>query len=195
MYKIVESVRKETKLSYSSSCTAVQVVLENLKNINAEDRSSSIITFLDILNSGLETPQEIDKTCDGQRLKLLFKKLKSCKNDFQQRNWAVHEDEHIISDYLKEVLSIAINADRNITKHVILNDLNLSINTLVEFYQMETRSSLRELFIQVFLSFTVFDKSIILALLNSILPMEIARYLYINSNFVIMSFQLEKKCL
>ena len=45
---------------------------------------------------------------DHERLCELFEKLTECKDDSQQRGWALHEDERIITDNLDEMLSILV---------------------------------------------------------------------------------------
>ena len=45
---------------------------------------------------------------DAQRLDVIFSELTACKDDSQQRSWALHEDEAIIQEYLQELLSILV---------------------------------------------------------------------------------------
>lgn len=46
---------------------------------------------------------------DGQQLIRILDELTEHKEDSQQRTWAVHEDEGIISKLLKELLSILVS--------------------------------------------------------------------------------------
>ena len=46
---------------------------------------------------------------DAQRLSVIFSELTACKDDSQQRSWALHEDEAIIQEYLQELLSILVS--------------------------------------------------------------------------------------
>jgi hypothetical protein len=45
---------------------------------------------------------------DAKRLEVIFSELTACKDDSQQRSWALHEDEAIIHEYLQELLSILV---------------------------------------------------------------------------------------
>ena len=45
---------------------------------------------------------------DAVRLQVIFSELKACKDDSQQRGWALHEDEAVIIEYLEELLSILV---------------------------------------------------------------------------------------
>ena len=46
-----------------------------------------------------------------ERLREAFFQLKDCKDDTQQRGWAVHDDHHIILGYLKELLQLLVSED------------------------------------------------------------------------------------
>ena len=45
---------------------------------------------------------------DLERLRDAFFQIKDCKDDTQQRGWAVHDDHHIISGYLSELLQLLV---------------------------------------------------------------------------------------
>lgn len=49
------------------------------------------------------------------------------------------------------------------------------VNMLVAYYQMEERNAIRQLLIQTFAIMCSLDEIIISILLNSVLPMELAR--------------------
>ena len=49
-------------------------------------------------------------THDGQRLHVIFTELTARKDDSQQRSWALHEDEVIITQLLEELLSILVSS-------------------------------------------------------------------------------------
>ena len=99
----------KTDLSHSLSCAAVEVVLEKLSEINVSSSVLCIPQYLKALKMGLETPTKIEDTYDARRLKLLFNELKLCKDDCQQRSWALHDDECVIRNYLNEVISILVS--------------------------------------------------------------------------------------
>lgn len=67
------------------------------------------------------------------------------------------------------------NADSSISKYMLsVDDFNV-ITTLIQYYQMETRWSIRQLLLQSFGVMCSLDKTIISIMLNSVLPAEIAR--------------------
>lgn len=46
---------------------------------------------------------------DRDRLNVIFSELKECKDDSQQRSWALFDDYAVIMEYLEELLSILVN--------------------------------------------------------------------------------------
>ena len=71
--------------------------------------------------------------------------------------------------------NLQTNADPIICKRVLkLNDFS-DVLMLVDYYQMEERASLRHILIQAFAVMCCLDMVIISLLLNSVLPMELAR--------------------
>ncbi len=53
--------------------------------------------------------EELLATHDGKCLNALVQELVKCKEDSQQRSWALHEDEAIITKCLKHVISILVS--------------------------------------------------------------------------------------
>ncbi|MGH0176382.1 UNVERIFIED_CONTAM: hypothetical protein FKN15_006153 [Acipenser sinensis] len=89
---------------------------------------------------------------DEQRLQVIFTDLARHKEDAQQRSWALYEDESVIACYLEELLQI-----------------------------LEHRVALRLLLLKVFGAMCNLDSAIISALVNSVLPMELARDMQTNT--------------
>ena len=52
---------------------------------------------------------------DLERLKELLFEITECKDDSQQRGWAIHDDEKAISDILEEILQILVRLLDNCT--------------------------------------------------------------------------------
>lgn len=50
---------------------------------------------------------------DRERLREIFFQLQECKDDSQQRGWAVHDDQHAIMEYLEELLQILVRVWRD----------------------------------------------------------------------------------
>ncbi|KAF7990249.1 hypothetical protein HCN44_000054 [Aphidius gifuensis] len=180
-YKILDDVRKNTQLSYDMSKLAVTVVVSNLKDFFP----SNISHYFDIVLQQLEKPMivsklSIEETHDANRLKIIFDELTSCKEDSQQRSWMLYEDESIIVEYIKELTSILTNADANVSRYALKNDQYNGIDTLIDYYQMEARWTIRQLLLQSFGVMCSLDKIIVTIMLNSILPMELARDMISN---------------
>lgn len=76
------------------------------------------------------------------------------------------------------------NADASISKHVVSSQQYHVITTLIQYYQMETRWSIRQLLLQAFGVLCSFDKTIVSIMLNSILPGELARYV-LHFNYIV----------
>ena len=51
----------------------------------------------------------LENNHDAVRLAAILEELADCKDDSQQRSWFLHEDEAIITGYLEELISIAVN--------------------------------------------------------------------------------------
>ena len=50
----------------------------------------------------------MEKTSDVERLKEIFFEITECKDDSQQRGWAVHDDQQAIVEILEELLQILV---------------------------------------------------------------------------------------
>ncbi|PKK20992.1 NCK interacting protein with SH3 domain [Columba livia] len=99
---------------------------------------------------------------DEQRLEVIFADLARHKDDAQQRSWALYEDENVICCYLEELLRILKNEFE-------------SVLSLVAYYQMEHRVPLRLRLLKCFGAMCSLDAAVISTLVNSVLPMELAR--------------------
>lgn len=199
-YQLLNQVRRNTQLSYEMSKVAVTVVVTGLQQLLPQ----KVGHYFDALLRQLETPftvsqMSIEETYDANRLKVIFTELTSCKEDSQQRNWMLYEDESIIVDYIKELTSILVcyialkkliilfsglldnllipqtNADANVSRYVLQQNQYDGVNILIQYYQMEPRWTIRQLLLQSFGVMCSLDSVILTIMLNSILPMELAR--------------------
>ncbi|XP_076763836.1 NCK-interacting protein with SH3 domain [Xylocopa sonorina] len=175
-YQLLDQVRRNTQLSYEMSKVAVTVVVSGLQQLLPQNVSH----YFDALLHQLETPftvsqMSLEETYDANRLKVIFTELTSCKEDSQQRNWMLYEDESIIVDYIKELTSILTNADANVSRYVLQQNQYDGVNILIQYYQMEPRWTIRQLLLQSFGVMCSLDSVILTIMLNSILPMELAR--------------------
>lgn len=53
------------------------------------------------------------QSSDGRRLVELLEKLRECKDDEQQRSWALHEDEHTITTHLSDLLDLLVSSEES----------------------------------------------------------------------------------
>lgn len=185
VYELVESVRINTQLSHEMSRVAVVTVVQGLHEL----LPASVFPYLSTILSHSQTSLvvddvQIDQTHDASRLKIIFNELTSCKEDSQQRSWMLHEDEIIIKEYITELISILSNADASISRHVISSQQYHVITTLIQYYQMEVRWSIRQLLLQAFGVLCSLDKTVVSIMLNSVLPCELARDMMANSRNV-----------
>ncbi|XP_021368220.1 NCK-interacting protein with SH3 domain-like, partial [Mizuhopecten yessoensis] len=101
---LAEEVRRHTGLSYDKSCLAVEVVLSHVGSMIPQVAllmEKVLFTFTE--NSDMS---DEESGHDSTRLQHLFTELVACKDDSQQRSWALHKDQQTIQGYLEELLSI-----------------------------------------------------------------------------------------
>ncbi|XP_014609720.1 PREDICTED: NCK-interacting protein with SH3 domain isoform X1 [Polistes canadensis] len=175
-YQLLDKVRRNTQLSYEMSKVAVIVVVNELQHLLPD----SVNHYFEALLHQLETPltvskMNIEETYDASRLKIIFTELTTRKEDSQQRNWMLYEDESVIVENITELTSILTNADANVSRYILKQDQYDGVNVLIQYYQMEPRWTIRQLLLQSFGVMCSLDSIILTIMLNSILPMELAR--------------------
>ncbi|XP_059185948.1 NCK-interacting protein with SH3 domain-like [Centropristis striata] len=175
--ELIELVRKNTGLSYELSRVAVGVVVGHLQTALPQASSDLEQVLLSLVESkDLSSALPQGQVChDEQRLEVIFSDLARHRDDSQQRSWALHEDHALIACYLEELLKILTDADPEVCKRMCKVNHSENVLSLVSYYQMEHRVSLRLLLLKVFGAMCSLDASLISSLLNSILPMELAR--------------------
>ncbi|XP_072308388.1 NCK-interacting protein with SH3 domain [Eucyclogobius newberryi] len=175
--ELIELVRKNTGLSYELSRVAVGVVVGHLQTALPQASSALEQVLLSLVeNKDLRGALPQGQVChDEQRLEVIFTDLARHCEDSQQRSWALHEDHALIACYLEELLKILTDADPEVCKRMCKANHCENVISLITYYQMENRVSLRLLLLKVFGAMCSLDAALISALLNSILPMELAR--------------------
>ncbi|KAM6301091.1 NCK-interacting protein with SH3 domain [Aegotheles albertisi] len=175
--ELIELVRRNTHLSYELSRVAIGVVIGHIQT--SVPATSSIMEQILIsvvesknLSAGLPSGQICH---DEQRLEVIFADLARHKDDAQQRSWALYEDENVICCYLEELLRILTDADPEVCKKMCKKNEFESVLSLVAYYQMEHRVPLRLLLLKCFGAMCSLDAAVISTLVNSVLPMELAR--------------------
>ncbi|EDV38499.1 uncharacterized protein Dana_GF19497, isoform A [Drosophila ananassae] len=174
VYQIVDALRRNTNLSFDLSCEALRVVLTSLEQLY----NGAINPYLEAVavhvTGKVATPKELlGITHDSKRLQYLFGQLADCKNDTEQRTWMLYEDEEDIIQFLEELVEILNNADENISCYEMSCDQYQMFINLVQYYQMETRWSIKKLLLKTFTAACHLDYIIVDILLTSVLPLEI----------------------
>uniref|UniRef100_A0A8C5N025 NCK interacting protein with SH3 domain n=1 Tax=Leptobrachium leishanense TaxID=445787 RepID=A0A8C5N025_9ANUR len=181
--ELIELVRKNTNLSYELSRVAIGVVVGHIQASVpsvAPVMEQILVSLVENKDSGDGLPA--GQVChDEQRLEVIFADLARHKDDAQQRSWALYEDENVILCYLEELLLILTDADPAVCKKMCKKNQFESVLSLVAYYQMEHRVPLRLLLLKCFGAMCNLDAAIISALVNSVLPMELARDLQTNT--------------
>lgn len=75
-------------------------------------------------------------------------------------------------------ISLQKNADPLVINHILKVDQYTSINNLLEYYQMELRWVIQKRLLEIFSELCKLNFVVVEIIINSILPMELARYLY-----------------
>ncbi|XP_023699036.1 NCK-interacting protein with SH3 domain isoform X2 [Paramormyrops kingsleyae] len=181
--ELIELVRKNTSLSYELSRVAVGVVVGHLQTAIPQAAPALEKVLLSLVESkdlGMELPR--GQVChDEQRLEVIFADLARHREDAQQRSWALYEDHALIACYLEELLQILTDADPEVCRRMCRANQFEPVLSIVTYYQMEHRNTLRLLLLKVFGAMCSLDAALISALLNSVLPMELARDLQTNT--------------
>lgn len=174
---MIELVRKNTGLSYELSRVAVGVVVGHLQSVlprATADLEQVLLSLVGSKDLGAALP--LGQVChDEQRLQVIFSDLARHRDDSQQRSWALYEDHALIACYLEELLQILTDADPEVCKKMCRVNEYEAVLSLVSYYQMEHRVSLRLLLLKVFGAMCGLDAALISTLLNSVLTMELAR--------------------
>lgn len=174
--ELVEEVRKSTGLSFEKSKVAVGTVLGYV-GCKMPELELVLLKVVNSLHFGRDISDEDVTSHDAQRLTVIFTELTACKDDSQQRSWALYEDEAIICEYLEELLSILENAKPAICRKVVARDNYDILHSLVQYYQMETRAVICRLLLKVFGALCSLQKEIVTHILYSVLPLELAQEL------------------
>ncbi|XP_055712656.1 NCK-interacting protein with SH3 domain [Phlebotomus papatasi] len=185
VYLIVDAIRLNTNLSHSDSCIALRTVLSEVGSLIPQV-APQLDTIAAHLNSApLVAPDNLlGDTHDSRRLRAIFADLADCKNDSEQRSWMLFEDEDEIIQYLTVLNGILKNADPKICCYEMSCDHYQSIINLVQYYQMETRWTIRRLLLDAFKAICQLDYTAVDVLLGSVLPTELIQDMTSNSSNV-----------
>ncbi|KAK4319971.1 hypothetical protein Pmani_009130 [Petrolisthes manimaculis] len=172
---LVEEIRSSTSVSYATSHQVVEIILKSLGTTLPALYPLCTHILASKEDNGGNSENSWRESGDGVRLAGLLERLRECKDDEQQRSWALHEDEHTISSHLTNLLDLLNNGDLIACRSVLALDDFRPLLTLVQYYQMETRWPLRKLLLQVFGAVCQMSAANISYLSASVFPVELAR--------------------
>ena len=180
----MELVRVETGLSHANSQSAVHTVLQYVStNLHRLDKNVPAI-LIELEAPVLCDMADIAASADSASMERLFEQLTQCKEDDQQRNWMLYEDESSITNLLLHLSDSLTNADKRVSRYVTSKFKYFYVHNLIEYFQMETRWSIRKLLIENFMMMCSIDPVIISLMLSSVLPLELAQDLFQNTENV-----------
>lgn len=187
VYEVVQQVRNHTGLSYNFSQVAVSVVIQYLSDLVDESAKSSLNGIREIIDAFPPTsatlPVEcLENTKDGKCMQQLLEYLTAIKEDSQQRSWQIFDDHVQIEDCLIQLTSILKNADPMVINHILKIDQYTSIDSLLEYYQMELRWVIKKQLLNIFSELCKLNFVVVEIIINSILPMELARDIQNNKD-------------
>ena len=179
--ELVELVRRQTNISYEATQSLLNSILQTLISSN-KDLNVLVPSLQHEFKSQLfETESDIKSSHDYTDLVSLFDELTKTKEDDQQRNWMLHEDEDSILKNLHRLCSTLQNASRDICLHVLARYKYFYVQNLVDYFQMETRWSIRKVLIETYTLMCSLDPNIVSLMLVSVLPLELAQDMFDNA--------------
>ncbi|XP_048583045.1 NCK-interacting protein with SH3 domain [Nematostella vectensis] len=174
---LLEQLRINTGISYDTSFAAAETVISHIRE-KVPSTAGLMGRMLQELWAEQGTSDHSDEslliTHDGQGIENILRALTEHKDDAQQRSWALDMDEPIITKQLNDLLTLLSDARRSVSRAVIRQEEYGHLESLVVYFQMEHRRSLRLLLLKVFGSLCRVDQGVIPELLCSVLPGELA---------------------
>ena len=176
---LINLVRSQTAMSFAVSKQAVMAVISHLvQNMGDNEAAAEAVVRAAKAGSG----KDDEGGADYQRLCIIFEELTVMKQDSQQRSWSSADDTAIISEYLEEFVTISIDANPREVVDAITQFQSPGvrvpyeiIETLVDYYQMESRVGIRIILLRVFKSLGTLHAPVLPRLQSSVLPVELAR--------------------
>ena len=179
--ELVELVRRNTDISHEASQSLLQSILQSLVSSNRDLNVLVPSLQNEFRNQLFGDEKDIKSSHDYTDLVKMFDELTEMKDDDQQRNWVLYQDEDIILKNLNRVCLTLQNASQDVCLHVLSNNKYFYVENLVEYFQMETRWSIRKVLIETYTVMCSLDKNIISLMLVSALPLELVQDMFDNS--------------
>lgn len=170
--RLANAVRSQTGISFSESMHAAETTL---RFVGTEipllsDTMDALIVALAASKISEDTDLKVESSDDLERLTYLLDKIRECRDDRQERSWAVGDDQGTIMEYLEEILKLLSDADRAISKAAIADSKYESVLVLMEYYQMELRWPIRLLLLQLFGTLFDLDQNVVSICVSGVLP-------------------------
>lgn len=179
--ELMELVRRSTGISHQETQTLLQSLLQTI-GASGKDLNVLVPSLQnEFKNQLFECEKDIQSSHDYNDLVSMFDELTKAKEDDQQRNWMLHEDEELILNQLSRICSTLQNASQEVCLHVLRRHKYFYVQSLVEYFQMETRWSIRKLLIETYTFMCTLDQNIVSLMLVSVLPLELAQDMFDNS--------------
>lgn len=173
--ELIERMRLSTELSHNMCVLSIVTVIKFLsEKLPSMDKSLGVL--LEKLASVDQniSPEMMKNSSDLTRLRAVFEKLWHCRNDQQQRGWPIDDDTEVESS-LTELVKLLANANPGISRKVIFSNDWENINTIVSFFNMETKKSLKMQLYSVLMEIVrLNDNKIEDNLLSTVLPSSLA---------------------
>jgi hypothetical protein len=172
---LIDTVRQNTGISYETSQTAVHTVLHFLKENSPGIYEPSVNKFLKQLQSpgGVHKSSSfIRSSADYERLYVILCELSAQAQD--DEIWETQEDLSV-ENVLEEMNAILGAADKRTVIKALEEEGYDHLYNLTLYFQKEHRWFRRKLLIQAFAKIATIDLNALSVLLNSVLPVELAR--------------------
>lgn len=172
---LVERMRLTTELSHNMCVLSIVTVIKYLseKIPTMDVPFNSILLKLASVDQNI-SPEMMKNSSDLGRLQTAFDKLWQFRNDQQQRGWPINDDSELESS-LSELIKLLVDVNPSISRKVIFSNDCENVNTIVAFFNMETRKSLKMQLYAVLMEIIKLDENNIDDnLLSTVLPASLA---------------------
>lgn len=146
---LIENVKLDSNLNESKAIVVANSVIKTLSE-NIQPWNKDCQRIIDIMEKYVEEKVNSENVYSS-KLKCIFKRLWFCKNDTQQRNWPVYQDEDIIQSYLDELMNLLTTTEQSFLEKEICSQNHENLSNLIQYFQMETRRSLRLKLMDIFI--------------------------------------------
>ncbi|KAI6648683.1 NCK-interacting protein with SH3 domain isoform X2 [Oopsacas minuta] len=142
--QLVEFVREQAKISFSSACLSVSAVIRFLcENESFNPLSTKLTTLQTELDSSLQMEDTPIETEDERILNSLSEVFQERVLDYQERSWEVLSDQHIISEQIDTFIKIFQDGDPRAVRRAVSSEDCQLLSIISAFYCGEKRPVIR----------------------------------------------------